>query len=166
MVRKILVPIAGSEIVRQFVFQEALDLAKATGASLRLLHVLSFDDKDTPGIFSLINTPESKKRWEEFEQPGLAVLKSFADEATAAGVPTEYSQILGSPSRMICEIAHSWEADLIIMGRRGISGISELILGSVSNYVTHHAPCSVLVVQSANATKSESHKESQLVNSL
>ncbi|MEO0350033.1 MAG: universal stress protein, partial [Cyanobacteria bacterium P01_A01_bin.15] len=40
-----------------------------------------------------------------------------------------------------------WNADLIMMGRRGRSGFSELLLGSVSNYVMHHAPCSVLTVQ-------------------
>ncbi len=38
-------------------------------------------------------------------------------------------------------------ADLIVVGRRGRSGLSELILGSASNYVLHHAPCSVLTLQ-------------------
>lgn len=166
MVRRILVPIADSESISKFVFQEALDLAKATGANLRLLHVLSLDDKYGPGILSSMNTPECKQRWEEFDQPGLALLKSFADQAIAAGVSTEYSPILGNPSRIICETARTWEANLIIMGRRGISGISELILGSVSNYVTHHAPCSVLVIQSSSSTKNGNHQASQLVNSF
>ena len=37
--------------------------------------------------------------------------------------------------------------DVIVMGHRGISGLQEFFLGSVSNYVLHHAPCSVLIVQ-------------------
>jgi nucleotide-binding universal stress UspA family protein len=166
MLHRILVPIASSDTVGKCLFQEALDLAKVTRANLRLLHVLSLDDKDTPGILLLMNTPESKKHWEKFEKPGLDLLKSFANQAIAAGVPTEYSQSLGSPSRIICETAKTWEADLIIMGRRGISGLSELILGSVSNYVTHHAPCSILIVQSSTSTKVENFKESQLVNTV
>ncbi|TBR57084.1 universal stress protein UspA [Westiellopsis prolifica IICB1] len=166
MLHRILVPIASSDTVGKCLFQEALDLAKVTRANLRLLHVLSLDDKDTPGILLLMNTPESKKHWEKFEKPGLDLLKSFANQAIAAGVPTEYSQSLGSPSRIICETAKTWEADLIIMGRRGISGLSELILGSVSNYVTHHAPCSILIVQSSTSTKVENLKESQLVNTF
>ncbi|WP_315787881.1 universal stress protein [Fischerella sp. JS2] len=164
MLHRILVPIASFDSVGKFIFQEALELAQATRANLRLLHVLSLDDKDTPGILSLMNTSESKKRWEEFEKPGLDLLKSFANEAIAAGVSTEYSQILGSPSRIICETAKTWEADLIVMGRRGITGISEFILGSVSNYVTHHAPCSVLVVQSSTSDESENFKETELAN--
>ncbi|NEO65320.1 MAG: universal stress protein, partial [Moorea sp. SIO4G2] len=36
---------------------------------------------------------------------------------------------------------------LIVLGRRGLGGLKEMVLGSVSNYVVHHAPCSVLVVQ-------------------
>ncbi len=44
-------------------------------------------------------------------------------------------------------MARNCGADVIVMGRRGHSGLSELILGSVSNYVLHHAPCSVLIVQ-------------------
>ena len=47
---------------------------------------------------------------------------------------------------MICELAKFWNADLIIMGRRGRSGLAEVFLGSESNYVLHHAPCSVQIV--------------------
>ena len=47
-------------------------------------------------------------------------------------------------------MANSWQADMIIVGNRGRSGLSEFFLGSVSNYVMHHAPCSVLVVHNAD----------------
>lgn len=50
---------------------------------------------------------------------------------------------------MICDVARSWKADLIVLGRRGYSGVKELFLGSVSNYVLHHTPCSILTVQGA-----------------
>jgi hypothetical protein len=51
------------------------------------------------------------------------------------------------PGPTICKLAHDWPADLIVLGNRGRSGMAELLLGSVSNYVLHHAACSVLVVK-------------------
>jgi nucleotide-binding universal stress UspA family protein len=147
MFRKILVALNRCDDISEYIFQEALELAKATKASLKLLHILSVDEQESPNILTLINTQENKKRWEEFEKPGLDLLKSFTQQAIAAGVPTEYYQGLGRPGHIICETARVWEAGLIVIGRRGLSGMSELILGSVSNYVTHYAPCSVLIIQ-------------------
>ncbi|MGF1673753.1 MAG: universal stress protein, partial [Rivularia sp. (in: cyanobacteria)] len=51
------------------------------------------------------------------------------------------------PGYMICNVARSREVDLIVVGRHGRTGLSEFFLGSVSNYVLHHAPCSVLTIQ-------------------
>ena len=59
----------------------------------------------------------------------------------------DYEQIYGNPAKTICRVAKNNDIDLIVIGRRGRSGISELMMGSVSNYVLHHAPCSVLIVQ-------------------
>ena len=57
----------------------------------------------------------------------------------------EFTQSFGSPERVICNLARTWEADLIMVGSHQRTGLSELVMGSVSNYVMHHAPCSVLV---------------------
>lgn len=86
------------------------------------------------------------EQWEELKEQSLSMLRSYTDEATAAGVKAEFSQNLGSLGRTICELAHTWGADLIVTGRRGHSLLQEALLGSVSNYVMHHAPCSVLTV--------------------
>jgi nucleotide-binding universal stress UspA family protein len=147
MIHKILVAVNRSDEINSRVFQEALDLANVTGASLKLIHVLSVDDKDSPSIMNLIQTPENKQRWEEFERPGREFLLALEAQARAAGVTTEHYQGLGRPGHLICETAKTWGADLIVIGRRRLSGLSELILGSVSNHVAHYAPCSVLIVQ-------------------
>ncbi|HAJ61832.1 MAG TPA: universal stress protein [Cyanobacteria bacterium UBA8543] len=173
MFHKILVPMDRSAISQQ-VFDEALSLAKATGASLFLLHVLSAEEEGSPDTVmpspSLISYSQDlyeelltnyQKRWKAFEEEGLELLRSHTSQATAAGVSAEFTQLRASPSREICNLADTWQADLILMGRRGRSGLSELFLGSVSNYVFHHAPCSVLTVQSPASKKIQSLQTEQ-----
>ncbi len=153
---KILVALDHSEVSQQ-VFEQALNLAKATNASLMLVHVSPFDQGYPspvyPGAYSIYPTlnaeivKEYMKEWEKAQQKGLEYLRSLTGQATAAGVPTEFTQGLSNPSRTICELAQTWGADLIIMGRRGHRGVKEIVLGSVSNYVLHHATCSVLIMQ-------------------
>lgn len=157
MFYKILVATDSSKFGKR-VFEEALAQAKTTKASLTILHVLCPDEEDCPDSSGLLNTyyyPKTdseiaercQQMWEKFCQKGLEMVKARAAEAIAAGVNAEFMQKSGSPGRIICDMARNWEADLIVIGRRGYSGLSELFLGSVSNYVLHHAPCSVLTVQ-------------------
>lgn len=156
MFHKILVAMDTSAIGKQ-VFDSALSLAKVNNANLMLLHVLSEEEVGTPTplISSLEYYPSlHEKNLELYREQrdaaarqGIEILRSRVDQATAASVGVEVYQVSGSPGRSICELARSWGADLIITGRRGRSGLSELVLGSVSNYVMHHAPCSVLIVQ-------------------
>jgi nucleotide-binding universal stress UspA family protein len=155
MLKRILVALDRSSMGQQ-VFEEALALASATKADLMLLHVLYPEEEGSPQMPMIYNTytlPLDERtmklyqqQWQEFEKQGLDMLQSFADLATNVGVKTEFTQKIGSPGRAICELAYSWGADLIIMGRRGLSGVKEFFLGSVSSYVLHRAPCSVHIV--------------------
>lgn len=157
MFQKILVAIDLSQ-VSETVFEKALSMAKLCQAKLMILHILSSDEQGSAiveGITGLsyyeaieLETLKSyQQRWREYVERSLETLKAYSQKAVDVGVMTEYSQLSGKPGRQICKIAHEWEADLIVMGRRGYSGLSELILGSVSNYTLHHAHCSVLIVQ-------------------
>jgi nucleotide-binding universal stress UspA family protein len=158
MFEKMLVAIDMSEMGKK-VFTSALYLAQKNNANLMLLHVLSAEEDNSPlpippdlrDIYPAVGNDLTlevwRQQWEEFQRQGLEVLQSFAQEATRAGVSVESKQIPGSPSRTICQAAREWQANLIIIGHRGRSGLSEMFLGSVSNYVLHHAPCSVLMVQ-------------------
>lgn len=65
---------------------------------------------------------------------------------TAAEVPVTTKVERGSPDPIIIDIATDWKADLIVVGSHG-RGFWGRLLGSVSNAVVHHAPCSVLVVK-------------------
>ncbi len=156
MFKKILVALDNSTH-RQAVFEKALDLARATGAELMLCHVLSAYEEGSPGIpirsyqayYPVLEDSTWRlyqKRWEEFEAQGIAQLRQELETARIAGVNAEFTQNPGEPAVTICSVANSWQANLIVVGSHGRRGISELLLGSVSNYVMHHAECSVLVV--------------------
>ena len=157
MFQKILVALNKSEISLQAV-DEAIALAQSMNAQLKLIHVLDDRDPDQPAFpynpeFQAYNSTlrattldAYEKEYKAFIDRSWEWLKWHGERAIAAGVATEYEQLNGSPGPHICKAAQTWEADLIIVGSRCLTGLRELILGSVSNYVTHHAPCSVCVI--------------------
>jgi len=160
MLYKILIALDMSDL-GQTVFDQGLSLAQKYGARLLLLHVLSSEEEDSPlpipdNLKELYPaqgndlTLESwREEWHEFEAEGEHVLRSHIQAATALGINADYQQIAGSPGKTICKIAQDWQADLIVIGHRGRSGLSEILLGSVSNHVLHHASCSVFSVHTS-----------------
>ncbi|MBW4540650.1 MAG: universal stress protein [Myxacorys chilensis ATA2-1-KO14] len=159
MFQKILVALDSSES-SQHVFEKALDLAKTNQAELMLLHVLSPTDEAYPmpiypsfdGIYPIQHDELMRSAMQQFsivEQAGYDKLRSHSLKAEVENVLTHMTQSTGDPGELICSTAKQWSADLIVIGRRGRSALTELLLGSVSNHVMHHASCSVLVVQAA-----------------
>lgn len=90
---------------------------------------------------------EYKQAWDELEQAASSLLQSFQDKANAVGVSTEVSRSIGDPAYAICQIAQSWNADLLEVGRHHRWRMGEFFWGSVSNFVMHHADCFVLIAQ-------------------
>lgn len=171
MFQKILVAIDLSETSKP-VFDRALVLATATHAALMLLNVFSAFEEGylyppTDTVYSMSSTLHGDavaaylQQWKQVEELGLKNLQSLAKQARDVGVEVEFMQKLGAPGRVICSIAHTWGADLIVVGCHGRTGISELVLGSVSNYVLHHAPCSVLTVRGRTAIEPEQIQDRQ-----
>jgi len=159
MLHKILVALENPD-QSQNIFEQALFLAQVSSSEIMLLHVLSpLEDPYLNPIFlqpetiypSLYGETMNKymQAWDQHKQERLKWIQSLMETAIGKGVKAEMLQTVGDPGRVICEQAISWSADLIIVGRRGRRGISEVVLGSVSNYVLHHAPCSVLTIQGA-----------------
>ena len=52
----------------------------------------------------------------------------------------------GKPGETICKIAEKESADIIVVGTRGMGAVRRVVLGSVSDYVLHHAHCAVVIV--------------------
>ncbi|MCC0177774.1 universal stress protein [Waterburya agarophytonicola K14] len=154
MINRILATIDNS-LRSQSVFDTSVSLAQATGAKLMLLHILSDEDIDYPilptyAYYAVLKGKDDSvfhKAFDEYERGEEELLRNLAQKAIALGIDTEYAQLSGIPGWTICEIASEWSADLILVGSRGLKGLKEMFLGSVSNYVTHHAPCSVLIVR-------------------
>jgi nucleotide-binding universal stress UspA family protein len=171
MFQKILVAVDNSAS-GEYVFRKALALAKKTEASLMLLHVLSSDEEGYPAVPGFdfgIGAQDDVMRlylqqWHDFREQGLELLRARIYEATAAGVSAESNQVPGDSGKAICEQARAWSADLIVIGRRGRSGLSELFLGSSSNYVLHHAPCSVLTIQPLVSVPDEETQTAQMMS--
>lgn len=120
----------------QVVFEEALELAKKESASLMIFNCVDFGSK-------LTFPSEIKEKTQEGEE----LLLAYKEKAQEQGVTVESVCRVGDPGKSICNLAQSWKADLIVLGRRGFRGITEVLFGSVSSHVLHNAPCSVLVLQ-------------------
>lgn len=156
MFKRILVAVDKSSVSRA-AYQRAIALAHTFDANLMIFHALFEYEAGSPEIpvttglpyvTELDNTLRNTyhQAWQTFEREYIDYLKWLADNAKQEGIHADFSIAQGSPGRSICDFAQDWHADLLITGSQGKSGLSELLLGSVSNYVTHHAPCSVLIV--------------------
>ena len=73
--------------------------------------------------------------------------KTLAAEVGATSVVAQ--AVAGNPPDVLLEAASDFDADLIVVGSKGLTGASRFVLGSVASAVSHHAPCDVLIVQTA-----------------
>ena len=105
----------------------------------------------------------SAEYYDEFEKAGHEQAKKSVEHAETQIrllFPDETLDITaevvsGSPQRVLVEKAAEWNADLIVVGSHGYGFWSRALLGSVSNSVVQHAPCSVLVVRKSATETSE-----------
>ncbi len=145
-------------VLSKSVFTQAIALAKTAQASLLLFSGISNELMAQPamlpaeiGVFTGdLMSSNYQAQYAAIEQQTAAmqgVLQKYYDAAKAAELAVETTFKVGDVESLLCEVAEAWGADLIVVGRRGRTGLSEALLGSVSNYAVHHAHCSVLVVQ-------------------
>jgi nucleotide-binding universal stress UspA family protein len=145
MFKSIVVGTDGSETATQAVAQ-AVDLAGAVGAKLELVSAyepvpeqrLSAERRQAPEDLQWAISPR-----EDVD----ATLEAAAAVARGSGVPVEVYPRQGDPADAILDVAEEQEADLIIVGNKGMTGAKRFLLGSVPNKVSHHAPCSVLIIR-------------------
>jgi nucleotide-binding universal stress UspA family protein len=88
-------------------------------------------------------------RQEPVDMRGVAadVLARAEDRFREAGFAIEKHAREGDPAQTIIDVANEEDADLIVVGARGMSGLRRFMLGSVAGKLSHHAPSSLLIVR-------------------
>lgn len=145
MIKNILAPVDGSEHSKK-ALELACDLADKYDARMHLLHViLSPEAKHTLVLGGASVTVDASK--EEIEQAGHKVIEAATKIAAEHGRKDVESDVVGGPTaQRILEYAKDNDIDMIVMGSRGLSDISGLLVGSVSHKVSHLAKCTCVTV--------------------
>jgi len=144
MYKKILVPLDGSDQAKMAA-EQAVDIAEKFGAPVTFLHVCpNFNFMNEFSIHAAIDYTQLR---EEFSLQGEKILEDALVEFASRDVTITKKMVWGYPSEEIIQEATEGGYDLIVTGSRGLSAIKGYLMGSVSNRVTKHAPCPVLVVR-------------------
>jgi len=143
---RIVVGTDGSETAAEAV-RRAIDLARVAGASLTIVSAYE---------------PVSERRVKSEQQDAPAdvqheigpredvnlMLEAAAAQARKEGVEdVRIYPVEDDPADAILNVAEEIDADLIVVGNKGMTGARRFLLGSVPNNVSHHAPCSVIIVR-------------------
>ncbi len=145
MFKSIVVGTDGSDTANQAV-KQAVDLAKAVGATVQLVSAyepvsnqrLRAERQEAPeDVAHSINPREDVD----------GILKDAMEYADEEGIEAACHARQGDPADAILDVAEETNADLIIVGNKGMTGARRFLLGSVPNKVSHHAPSSVLIIR-------------------
>ena len=145
MFQSIVVGTDGSDTAGEAV-REAIELAKSIGATIELVSAyepvsnqrLREESRQAPEDLQWMVNPR-----EDVE----ATLRDAAEKVDEAGVSVNTYAREGDPADAILDVAEERGADLIVVGNKGMTGAKRFLLGSVPNKVSHHAPCSVLIIR-------------------
>ena len=145
MFGSIVVGTDGSETAGEAV-RQATDLAKAVGARI---HVVSaFEPVGNQRLREERTQVPDDMQWMVNEREDVdATLRRAGEAIQETGVDVETYARQGDPADAILDVAEEQGADLIIVGNKGMTGAKRFLLGSVPNKVSHHAPCSVLIIR-------------------
>jgi len=140
--RKILVPTDGSNVAKK-ALKKAIYLSKHTNTKLEAIHVI--DVPYMPSVFETADEIPYIEVHELLKKRGDEILKNAEKLAKKSSVEIELKLLEGHPAEKIVNEAK--KNDLIIIGNKGMTALDRIFLGSVTEYVTHHAPCPVMIVK-------------------
>jgi nucleotide-binding universal stress UspA family protein len=145
MFKSIVVGTDGSDTANQAV-RQAVDLAGAVGAKLEL--VSAYEPVPAQRLQEERRQAPEDLQWAINPREDVdATLEAAAKLARDAGVQVDVYARQGDPADAILDVAEEQEADLIVVGNKGMTGAKRFLLGSVPNKVSHHAPCSVMIIR-------------------
>jgi nucleotide-binding universal stress UspA family protein len=142
---RIVVGTDGSETAAEAV-RQAVDLAKLSGAELSIVSAYEPVSKRRVEGEKLDAPADVQYEIGPREDVNL-VLDAAAASARKEGVEVQTHPVEAEPADAILNVAEETKADLIVVGNKGMTGARRFLLGSVPNNVSHHAPCSVVIVR-------------------
>ncbi len=125
--------------------REAVGLAKAVGATLHVVHVVRTIPTTTMGA-EYADLSVVADATAEMHEQGNQICAQVAADAEREGVSAQIHNVEGDPGDVLVKVAEGVDADLVVVGNRGMTGVKRFVLGSVPNKVSHHCPCSLLIV--------------------
>jgi nucleotide-binding universal stress UspA family protein len=146
MFGRIVVGTDGSDSAGEAV-RQATELASLSGAQLEIVSAfepipkrrIDAEAREAPGDVQYEIGPR--------EDVNL-ILDAASGEAKKAGIAEVQTHAReGDPAEAILDVAEEIKADLIVVGNKGMTGARRFLLGSVPNNISHHAPCSVIIVK-------------------
>lgn len=145
MIETIVVGTDGSDTAAQAVVQ-AGELAEKVGA--RLVIVSAFDPVSAARISEEKSDAPQDVEWAINEREDVdAMLGQIAAPLLEREIEVKVTARQGNAADAILDVAEEERADLIVVGNKGMAGARRFLLGSVPNKISHHAPCSVLIVR-------------------
>ena len=124
----------------------AAQLARALGATIHIVHVYQSLNKLGVAFGALPIDVDDVQA--SLTEAARSVSEEAAGIARGLGVEYEAHAVAGEPSDGLVAVAEAVGADLIVVGNHGMTGVRR-VLGSVPNKISHHAPCSVLIVDTS-----------------
>ncbi|HVE58079.1 MAG TPA: universal stress protein [Pyrinomonadaceae bacterium] len=145
---KILIATDGSEFSREAVEKTCQTIVTPEDTEIKIVCVY-------PPVLPLDAFPQSVEYAEALEKKERADAENYVESAAAlvkeyfpdSPVKVETEIKTGAPDQVILETAKAWKANVIVVGSHGRGFWGRLTLGSVSDSIIHHAPCSVFVVR-------------------
>jgi|SRR5579872_300912 len=129
--------------------------AEAVSRSMRhenshvlLLHVL-----EPPAILE-----PDQSFWKREEQAKIFLKNASAQLQSAGFQEIEIRVAEGQAPSGIVEIAQQWNADFIVLGSQGRTNLASILLGSVTEFVARHAPCSIMIVRKSDGPRTSPEK--------
>jgi nucleotide-binding universal stress UspA family protein len=142
--KKILVPVDGSSHALR-ALSHAATLARYLAAEISILYV-SVLSQQVP-LYDQVKGTKIPPNASTDPANYAKTILAEASKQVPADIYVQTHNELGEPRTAITDFATQNGYDIIVIGCRGLGAISGLLLGSVSTYVLHHAPCPVLVIK-------------------
>jgi nucleotide-binding universal stress UspA family protein len=148
MIGSLIVGTDGSQTAAVAV-SHAVELARGLGARLSI--VSAYEPVPQGRLRSEPSSATADVHWAVNQREDvLALLQTLAAQAREAGVEqVETFARVGDAADAILDVAEEQRCDLIVVGNKGMTGATRFLLGSVPNKVSHHAPCSVMIVRTS-----------------